>query len=391
MFRILLSTTALFLVAGPALPQSYNGYFLPHVAGPPSAALAINNAGDVVGFANTTSSVNSGIAIEWLTNGTAIVLPNVVESPSAAQGINNAGNIVGFSYSGFGEQAIEWSRGGAATVLPNAGGLPSLASAINSSGDVAGASRTSNNPDSNLQAVEWSRDGTVHLLPNPEGYGSSLAYAINNEGDIVGISKLNEDSSTSVAVEWSRDGTVTVLPNPEGGDSQAYGINNSGDIVGISGFGATEWLPNGTIRALGGTTAWGINDAGDIVGDLGFPGAAVEWLPNRTTIVLPVVGGQSSARAINDAGDIVGFSYTGSDTTSEAAVEWLLASESAVPEPSTWAMMLLGFAGLGFAGYRSLRRISHDLVAKPTFHPQFRAIVFYGPAGHRGPVSHPLG
>jgi hypothetical protein len=23
-----------------------------------------------------------------------------------------------------------------------------------------------------------------------------------------------------------------------------------------------------------------------------------------------------------------------------------------VPEPSTWAMMLLGFAGLGFAGYR---------------------------------------
>ncbi len=26
------------------------------------------------------------------------------------------------------------------------------------------------------------------------------------------------------------------------------------------------------------------------------------------------------------------------------------------PEPSTWAMMLLGFVGLGFAGYRSTRR-----------------------------------
>lgn len=25
---------------------------------------------------------------------------------------------------------------------------------------------------------------------------------------------------------------------------------------------------------------------------------------------------------------------------------------SGVPEPSTWAMMLVGFAGLGFAGYR---------------------------------------
>jgi PEP-CTERM motif len=31
-------------------------------------------------------------------------------------------------------------------------------------------------------------------------------------------------------------------------------------------------------------------------------------------------------------------------------------SDSAIPEPSTWAMMLLGFAGLGFAGYRASRR-----------------------------------
>ena len=29
---------------------------------------------------------------------------------------------------------------------------------------------------------------------------------------------------------------------------------------------------------------------------------------------------------------------------------------TSVPEPSTWAMMLLGFAGLGFAGYRASRK-----------------------------------
>jgi PEP-CTERM motif len=30
---------------------------------------------------------------------------------------------------------------------------------------------------------------------------------------------------------------------------------------------------------------------------------------------------------------------------------------SSVPEPSTWAMMVLGFAGLGFAGYRRTRKV----------------------------------
>jgi hypothetical protein len=42
----------------------------------------------------------------------------------------------------------------------------------------------------------------------------------------------------------------------------------------------------------------------------------------------------SVALGINDAGQVVGTSF------------------NTVPEPSTWAMMLAGFVGLGFAGYR---------------------------------------
>jgi hypothetical protein len=39
--------------------------------------------------------------------------------------------------------------------------------------------------------------------------------------------------------------------------------------------------------------------------------------------------------------------------TSPTSVSFVLTS---VPEPPTWAMMLVGFAGLGFAGYRASRR-----------------------------------
>jgi len=37
---------------------------------------------------------------------------------------------------------------------------------------------------------------------------------------------------------------------------------------------------------------------------------------------------------------------------SSGDVQFSSSGASAVPEPSTWAMMLIGFAGLGFAGYR---------------------------------------
>jgi PEP-CTERM motif len=41
-----------------------------------------------------------------------------------------------------------------------------------------------------------------------------------------------------------------------------------------------------------------------------------------------------------------------------------LLSTTGVPEPSTWAMMLIGFAGLGFAFRRSRRKVSFAWINK---------------------------
>jgi hypothetical protein len=49
----------------------------------------------------------------------------------------------------------------------------------------------------------------------------------------------------------------------------------------------------------------------------------------------------------------IGINNSGSTANSQGFIDDL--SVSAVPEPSTWAMMILGFCGLGFMAYRRKR------------------------------------
>ncbi len=64
----------------------------------------------------------------------------------------------------------------------------------------------------------------------------------------------------------------------------------------------------------------------------------------------PQCGGQGGP-------DISSFVYWDSiHPTEKVQALWAQGMEQAVPEPSTWAMLLIGFAGMGFAGYASARR-----------------------------------
>jgi PEP-CTERM motif len=65
--------------------------------------------------------------------------------------------------------------------------------------------------------------------------------------------------------------------------------------------------------------------------------------------------------------DITGLYLTGASVsvTLNNPNSWVFMSEAqfitGAPEPSTWAMMMLGFAGLGYAGYRQTKRASPAL------------------------------
>jgi hypothetical protein len=58
------------------------------------------------------------------------------------------------------------------------------------------------------------------------------------------------------------------------------------------------------------------------------------------------------------------FAYNPNNLAAGAIVTGFAAENgiSAVPEPSTWAMMILGFVGLGFMAYRRRGQVSFRLV-----------------------------
>jgi hypothetical protein len=69
-----------------------------------------------------------------------------------------------------------------------------------------------------------------------------------------------------------------------------------------------------------------------------------------TPIDDPLCTSNTIVNGINNRGQIIGYYYNGSGQ----AVGFLATPMAdAVPEPSIWAMMLLGFVGLGFISHRS--------------------------------------
>ncbi len=104
--------------------------------------------------------------------------------------------------------------------------------------------------------------------------------------------------------------------------------------------------------------AWGSVDAGNTVNF--YEGATLIASYTGSTLnntvglqYYPAVASYVDFVADGSAQYFNTVTLTGSDDPFETANYASVAATSAVPEASTWAMMLMGFVGLGFAGLRS--------------------------------------
>jgi probable HAF family extracellular repeat protein len=329
---------------------------LGHVPGATSsAAYHINNSGEAVGQ-STVGGLS--VATSWIGGAPHDLGRLSGSAESFATALNSAGQIVGASVvAGTTFYATEWKD----CQIINLGGpaeTSSVAWDINDSGLVAGYSY--NRQNGAVYATEWT-GGSVVQLPSLAGSTSSMASAINNLGQMVGWSS---DGVQQYATEWSGGSVVNLGVLPGTLSSVATGINDLGKVVGDScsatGCYATLWS-GGQVINLGPGHTYGINNAGQVAGqtldgDDGI-GSPTLWSNDSAVSLSGPTGAPgwegNAGYGLNDLGQVVGAN----NGQLASAVSWDEVS-SAVPEPSTWAMMLLGFAGLASAIRGRTQRLS---------------------------------
>lgn len=350
--RLLKLALIIGLSSSAGLVNANNYTFTPlgSLGGNFSEANAINNAGLVVGSATLADGITRHATL-W--NGSTVTdLGTLGGTFSYAYAINNLGQIVGNSYLAGNtvQHATLWD-GSVATDLGTLGGDFSVAKDISDNGLITGSSF---NTAGTMQAVLWNGTSISSLTDT-----GSNGNGINNSRQIVGFS----DSATFSAILWDGSNATNLAPLVE-----AFAINNSGQVVGSlfngSGSIAGLWDEGVTtdLGTLGGfqSKAFAINNVGQIAGYSYTPGNttfhATLW--DGTSIVdlnsfldaSAVSAGWELlvANGINDSGWIVG---TARNTITGFSSGYLL-SVTAVPEPESYAMLLVGLGLIGTVARR---------------------------------------
>ncbi len=219
-----------------------------------------NELGQIVGFSDVaqtdplaenfcgTGSSHLCAGFSWKYN-LLTPLSTLGGNNSFAAGVNDAGQIVGFAETAAHDstcaapQALDyygtiWNRNGKARALqPFPGDGVSQAVAINNAGAAVGASGPcgppNNNGDGTAHALLWGDAAAPINLGTLGGTTANIATAINDRGDVVGQSATSGNLAYH-AFRW-RDGTMHDLGTLPGDTySEALGLNNDHQATGYS-------------------------------------------------------------------------------------------------------------------------------------------------------------
>ena len=332
--RSLVSLFAVFVVAASAQSR-YEIVNLDSFGGPASESVfarGINNHGQVTGSYWTPGQTELRLFSYSLGTGMTDVGP-APAGLMVAQGINDAGQLIANGLAGI-SRAYRYTPGVGYELLTGTG--DSEAQGINNHGQVTGFTYI---------------NGNEHLFRYTDGVGledlgANLAgAAINDHGSITGTAP-----GGNVFVYHDATG-VTLLGR---GDGRA--INNNGAIAGntsLSPVGGSAFIyQNGTMQLLGNfggsTEVWAMNNHNEIVGQATIEDqlAAFLWseqngIEDLNALIAPGSGWfLTGAFSVNDRGQIVGDGFFNGKYSA-----FLL---NPIPEPSTWALLLLGTGTLLF-------------------------------------------
>lgn len=197
--------------------------------------------------------------------------------------------------------------------------------------------------------VSLTYTGTVSSVSSSSGATDGL--------NLFGGGDLTGDNFKVVFTFDTSKGSLTTSPGAQSLSDTGNGVTAFlPTLITINGF--TQSLTDGA----GGLAQTGGNGLNDIVSSAGFE-AGIHFAIGTTINATPVSPAllttdfTTSINCGNGCGGFGTFSLGGEginfDPTGGAvAFDESTAVTSAVPEPSTWAMMILGFCGVGFMAYR---------------------------------------